>query len=154
MLDRLRPNAGSRRPRKRVGRGIGGGLGKTSGRGQKGAGARTGTRWRAHAEGGQMPLARRLPKRGFSNIFRVPYQVVNVAALARFAPGSELDAAALAAAGLIPSPSRPVKVLGEGELTVALHLAVDAASASARQKIEAAGGSVKLAAPQGRKDRS
>jgi large subunit ribosomal protein L15 len=154
MLERLSPNPGSRRPRRRVGRGIGSGLGKTSGRGQKGAGARTGTRRRWHAEGGQMPLARRLPKRGFHNPFRMPSQVVNVSALGRFAPGSEVDAAALAGAGLIPSATRPVKVLGEGELAVALRLKVDAVSESARRKIEAAGGSIELVAqPSGRQAR-
>ena len=144
MLDRLKCKAKSRQSRLRVGRGVGSGLAKTSGRGQKGAGARTGTRHRAHYEGGQMPLSRRLPKRGFTNIFREPLQVVNLKALASFDAGSEVDTAALARAGLIHSAKRPVKILAEGDLDRPLRLKVDAVSASARQKIERAGGSVEL----------
>jgi large subunit ribosomal protein L15 len=145
MLDRLQGKSGSRKARRRVGRGIGSGLGKTSGRGQKGAGARAGTKRRPWYEGGQMPLVRRLPKRGFRPLDRLPYQVVNVKDLGRFAAGSELDPAALATAGLVPRADRPVKILGEGELSVALRVRVDAASAEARRKLEAAGGSVEVA---------
>ena len=144
MLDRLSRKANSRKPRVRVGRGVGSGLAKTSGRGQKGAGARTGTRHRAHYEGGQMPLSRRLPKRGFTNIFREPFQVVNLKALSAFESGAEVDTAALARAGLIHSPKRPVKILAEGELDRPLRLRVDAVSASAREKIERAGGQIEL----------
>jgi large subunit ribosomal protein L15 len=144
MLDRLSRKANSRKPRVRVGRGVGSGLAKTSGRGQKGAGARTGTRHRAHYEGGQMPLSRRLPKRGFTNIFREPFQVVNLKVLSAFDAGSEVDTAALARAGLIHSAKRPVKILAEGEIDRPLRLKVDAVSASARQKIERAGGSIDL----------
>ena len=145
MLDRLSPARGSRRPRRRVGRGAGSGHGKTSGRGQKGYGSRSGSKRRAWFEGGQMPLARRLPKRGFTNIFRVPYQVVNVKALERFAGSAdEVDAAALAAAGLIARADGRVKVLAEGELSGAVALAVHAISGAARRKLEAAGGSVRL----------
>jgi large subunit ribosomal protein L15 len=144
MLDRLAPKPGSRRPRLRVGRGVGSGLAKTSGRGQKGAGARTGTRHRAQYEGGQMPLSRRLPKRGFTNIFREPFQVVNLKALQHFAAGSEVDTAALAGAGLIHSAKRPVKILAEGDVDRPLRLKVEAVSAAARAKIERAGGSVEL----------
>jgi large subunit ribosomal protein L15 len=144
MLDRLKPRPGSRRPRTRVGRGVGSGLAKTSGRGQKGAGARTGTTHRAYYEGGQMPLSRRLPKRGFNNLFREPFQVVNLKALSAFESGSEVDTAALARAGLIHSAKRPVKILSEGDLDRPLRLRVDAVSASAREKIERAGGSIEL----------
>lgn len=144
MLDRLSPRAGSRRPRKRVGRGVGSGLAKTSGRGQKGAGARAGRKRRIHREGGQMPLQMRLPKRGFKNPSRAELQVVNVKALAAFPAGSAVDAAALAGAGLVPSALGGVKVLGEGEISVALTLRVDAVSGSARRKIESAGGTVEI----------
>ena len=104
MLDRLRPKHGSRRPRLRVGRGVGSGLGKTSGRGQKGDGARTGTVHKAQYEGGQMPMARRLPKRGFTNLFREPFQVVNVKALGAFDPGAGDDRRA--------APARPAEIGG------------------------------------------
>jgi large subunit ribosomal protein L15 len=145
MLDRLKPKHGARHAPRRVGRGIGSGLGKTSGRGQKGAGARSGTKRRAWYEGGQMPLVRRLPKRGFRPQDRLPYQVVNVKDLARFAAGTALDPAALASAGLVPRADRPVKILGEGEISVALRVRADAASAAARSKLEAAGGSIEVA---------
>jgi large subunit ribosomal protein L15 len=145
MLDRLKGKHGARKARRRIGRGIGSGVGKTSGRGQKGAGARSGTKRRPWYEGGQMPLVRRLPKRGFRPLDRLPYQVVNVKELARFAAGSALDAAALASAGLVPRADRPVKILGEGEISVALRVRADAASAEARRKLEAAGGSIEVA---------
>jgi large subunit ribosomal protein L15 len=141
MLDRLKPNPGSRRPRKRVGRGVGSGSAKTSGRGTKGAGSRAGRKHKPHREGGQIPLVMRMPKRGFTNIFGEDLQVVNVKALARFAKGTDVDVAALAEAGLVRSPSRPVKLLGAGDLAVALMLRV-----AARKKIEAAGGSVEILA--------
>ncbi len=144
MLDRLSPKPGSRRPRKRVGRGIGSGSGKTCGRGTKGAGARSGWKRRPYFEGGQMPLSRRVPKRGFTNLFREPFQVVNVQALTRFDAGSAVDTAALAGAGLVHSAERPVKLLAQGEIDRALTLRVHAVSASARAKIEAAGGSVEI----------
>ena len=143
MLDRLTPRPGSRKARRRVGRGVGSGRGKTSGRGTKGAGARTGTRRSMKGyEGGNMTLARRLPKRGFHNIFRVPRQVINVGDLAGFAAGTVVDAAALAEAGLVSSAQAPVKILGDGELAIALVTRVTAVSASAARKIEAAGGRV------------
>jgi len=147
MLDQLGPNRGARRPRKRVGRGIGSGWGKTCGRGTKGAGARSGSKRRPWFEGGQIPLARRLPKRGFHNLFRVPRQVVNVKELAGFDAGAEVNAEALSKAGLVPRGDRPVKVLAEGDIAVALKLRVDAISDSARKKVEAAGGSVELISP-------
>ena len=144
MLDRLKPAPGSRRPRKRLGRGIGSGLGKTSGRGQKGAGARAGAKRRVWFEGGQMPLARRLPKRGFRNLFSVTHEVVNVGALDCFDAEAVVDAQALAGAGLVPRGRRTIKILGEGELAKPLVLRVDAISASAARKVEAAGGRVEL----------
>lgn len=146
MLDRLKPNRGSRRPRKRVGRGVGSGSAKTSGRGTKGAGSRAGRKHKPHREGGQIPLVMRMPKRGFTNIFERQLQVVNVKALGRFASGADVDVAALAEAGLVRSASQPVKVLGSGDLGVALKLRVAAVSDSARKKIEAAGGSVEILA--------
>ena len=144
MLDRLQRNPGSRKARKRVGRGRGSGSGKTAGRGQKGAGARSGHKHRTWFEGGQMPLSRRVPKVGFTNIFAKPRQAVNVKALARFEAGSVVDGAELARAGLVPRADIAIKVLGEGDLGVALTLRVDAVSASARQKIEAAGGTIEI----------
>ena len=144
MLERLRPNSRARRPRRRVGRGISSGHGRTCGRGQKGAGARSGSSSRAYYEGGQMPLARRLPKRGFHNPFRSVAQIVNLSELARLEAKQVVDAAALAEAGLIRDASRPVKILGNGDLSAALQLKVDAISAGARRKVEAAGGSVEL----------
>ncbi len=144
MLDRLTPKAGSRKRRRRVGRGMASGSGRTCGRGQKGAGARSGSRRRVWQEGGQMPLSRRLPKFGFTNIFRQPRQVVNLRNLERFAKGTVVDPAVLSEAGLVARADRPVKVLGQGEISVALTLRVDAISDGARKKVEGAGGSVEL----------
>ena len=144
MLDRLSPKHGSRRARTRKGRGMASGSGRTCGRGQKGAGARSGHKKRPWFEGGQMPLARRLPKRGFTNIFRDEKQVVNVRALEGFKKGDVVDVASLCAAGLVSRADRAVKVLGDGDLKDALVLKVDAISAVAREKVEAAGGSVEL----------
>jgi large subunit ribosomal protein L15 len=144
MLDRLRSKHGSRRPRLRVGRGVGSGLAKTSGRGQKGDGARTGTVHKPQYEGGQMPLSRRLPKRGFTNLFREPFQVVNLKALSAFDSGAEVDTEALKRAGLIHSAKRPVKILAEGEIDRPLRLKIAAVSVTARAKIERAGGSIEL----------
>ncbi len=146
MLDRLKPHPGSRRPRKRVGRGVGSGSAKTSGRGTKGAGARAGRKHKPHREGGQISLVMRMPKRGFRSPAPEPMQIVNVGALADFAKGSVVDAAALAGAGLVRSDARPVKLLGAGELAVGLTLRVAAASASAKQKVEAAGGQLEIVA--------
>lgn len=144
-IHHLKPPAGAHRPKTRKGRGEAAGKGKTAGRGTKGTGAR-GT-VPAGFEGGQMPLARRLPKRpGFTSRNRIAYEVVNVGRLGElFAAGDEVDAATLRARGLIRRGSAPVKVLGEGELDVALTVVVDAASQSARAKIEAAGGSLTTA---------
>jgi len=139
-LHDLSPPAGSRRNSKRVGRGQGSGLGKTAGRGQDGQKSRSGGRIRRDFEGGQMPLLRRIPKRGFKNINRVEYQVVNVRDLSRCDGDVGLDA--LKAAGLIASLHKPVKILGEGDMEKSLDVSAHRFSKSAQAKIEAAGGSV------------
>ena len=145
MLDRLAPRPGARRPQKRVGRGPGSGLNKTAGRGEKGQGKRSpGREVPFHFEGGQMPMARRLPKRGFHNLFRKTYQVVNVGTLARFGDGASIDPELLAARGLVNPKSGGVKLLGEGDAPKNLTVKVHKASAGARKKIEAAGGSVEV----------
>lgn len=146
-LNELSPIPGSTRKRMRVGRGIGSGNGKTAGRGQKGQLSRSGGKLPAYFEGGQMPLARRLPKRGFHNIFAKNIVIVNLAAVEasdKFAAGSVVDGAALQQAGLIKKVGDGVKVLGSGELTRALTFRVRRVSASAKAKIEAAGGTVEL----------
>jgi large subunit ribosomal protein L15 len=146
-LSRLAPNPGSTRPRTRLGRGQGSGLGKTAGKGTKGQQARTGYSLNVGFEGGQMPLKRRIPKRGFTNIFAKDYTQVNVGRLASFAAGSVVDADALRAAGVISRIGADgVKLLGVGEVAVALTVRVAKASASAKAKVEAAGGTVESAA--------
>jgi large subunit ribosomal protein L15 len=141
----LRPNAGAKKKRKRVGRGIAAGQGKTAGRGTKGQGARSGGGKGIYFEGGQLPLARRLPyKRGFTNINKIVYHPINVETLAGFDAGAEVNPEILAAVGLIKKASEPVVVLGDGRLTVALTVKAHRFSASAREKIEAAGGTVTL----------
>jgi len=150
-LHELSPSKGSRKTRKRVGRGQGAGQGKTSGRGQKGQGSRSSVGLPVGFEGGQMPLKQRLPKlRGFHNRWRHEFVVVNLGKLARFEPGAVVDADVLTEAGLIPRASSPVKVLAAGHLGHALTLRVDRISASARTAVEAAGGSVELVGPQPR----
>jgi len=132
------------RRRKRVGRGPASGLGKTAGRGSKGAKARSGAGGLRDHEGGQTPLWMKFPKRGFSNArFRVRHEVVNVAALNRFPAGSEVDPEALAEAGLVRRRNAVVKILGEGSLSVPLKVAAHAFSASAARKIQAAGGEIR-----------
>ncbi len=138
-LHDLSPVPGSRKNRKRVGRGPGSGTGKTSGRGEKGQKARSGGGIPAGFEGGQMPLHRRIPKRGFTNFNRVEYQVVNVGSLD--ALGGAVDGRALRDAGLVRSLRQPIKILGDGELSTAVQVTAHAFSKSARAKIEAAGGS-------------
>ena len=143
ILSELRPVPGAVKKRKRVGRGPGSGHGKTSTKGHKGAKARRGgglKMGKAGFEGGQMPLQRRLPKRGFTNIFKKEFQVVNLRDLAGFEAGSIVDAQALVEAGLVRSAKAPVKVLGDGEIRGALTLRVAAFSTQAKTKIEAAGG--------------
>jgi large subunit ribosomal protein L15 len=137
-LHELSPVTGSTKNRKRVGRGPGSGTGKTSGRGENGQKARSGGGVPAGFEGGQMPLHRRIPKRGFTNINRVEYQVVNVSSLSTLE--GAVDGVALRAAGLVRSLRKPIKILGDGELTSAVHVTAHAFSNGARSKIEAAGG--------------
>lgn len=139
-LHDLHPAPGSRRTPKRVGRGPGSGLGKTSGRGEKGQKSRSGYSAKRGFEGGQMPLHRRIPKRGFHNLFRTVYRVVNIERLNVFQPGSEVTPESLQEAGLLPKGKTAVKVLGNGELKVALIVRAHAFTRSAQQKIEAVGG--------------
>ena len=139
---------GPSRARRRVGRGTGSGRGKTAARGHKGQKSRSGYSRKVGFEGGQMPLQRRLPKRGFNNRFRKEFSELNVGRLGVLSAGAHLDADALRAAGLIRGVARDgVKLLGAGEVDRALHLRVQGCSQSARRKIEAAGGSVEIAAP-------
>ncbi len=147
-LGTLRPARGARHRKKRRGLGPASGLGGTAGRGHKGQHARSGGKVARWFEGGQMPIQRRLPKVGFTNIHRVPRQVVNVALLSRFAAGDQVNRESLKALRLIDRSDLPVKILGTGELTLSLHVSVDAVSESAKAKIEAAGGTVTLPAPR------
>lgn len=142
-LNNLSPSEGSRRNKKRVARGPGSGRGKTATRGHKGARSRSGYTDKPGYEGGQMPLQRRLPKRGFTNTFKKEYVIVSLESLNRFENGSTVDRAALLAAGIVKKTDGPIKVLANGELTSTVTVAVDRVSAGARAKIEAAGGSVK-----------
>ena len=134
-------NTFSRKPRKRVGRGDSSGNGRTAGRGDKGQGSRSGSKQRLHFEGGQIPLFRRLPKRGFTNPNHITYTVVNIRFLEEnFNVGDEVDKAALKAKGLLGKVTELVKILGDGEMSKAITVRADKFSASAKQKIEAAGG--------------
>ena len=145
MLDRLEPQSGSKHRPMRVGRGPGSGKGRYCGRGVKGQGTRAaGTPKGAGFEGGQMPLARRLPKRGFHNLFRKDVEIVNLADLAVFAENSTVDVEALVAKGLVRKAHDKVKLLGQGEAPKGLTVRVHRASAGAKRKMEAAGGSVEL----------
>jgi large subunit ribosomal protein L15 len=139
----LRPARGATRSRKRVGRGPGSGHGKTAGRGNKGQKSRSGYRHQRGFEGGQMPLHRRVPKRGFTNIFRVEYDVVNISDLERFDAGDSVTPEKLAERRLAHG-RRPVKILGDGELKKALSVSAHKFSASAKSRIEAAGGSCEV----------
>ena len=141
-LSSLHPPAGARRAPKRVGRGPGSGHGKTASRGHKGLKARSGGRRGAGFEGGQMPLQRRLPKRGFTNIFKVEYQIVNVGELNSFESQTVVTPSVLQEAGKIKSLRKPVKILGEGALSVSLTIKADKFSQAAKQKIMGAGGNV------------
>ncbi len=142
-LHDLHPPEGAKKDRKRKGRGIAAGQGKTAGYGTKGQNARSGRGGKPYFEGGQLPLMRRLPlKRGFTNINRVEYRIVNVGDLNDFAAGTVIDCAFLVTAGLIRDNEQPLKILGDGELEVALTVKADAFSGSAERKIEASGGTV------------
>ena len=145
-LHELKPAANSRKAPKRVGRGPGSGTGKTAGRGSNGQKSRSGYHRMRGFEGGQMPLHRRLPKRGFTNIFRKEYRTINVEKLNGFEAGSVVDPAALQQAGLLGKGSRDVKVLGDGDLQVALTVRAHRFTGAATEKIKAAGGKVELIA--------
>ena len=147
-LHELKNQPGARQGRKRLGRGEGSGLGKTSGRGNKGQHARAGSGYRPIFEGGQMPLVRRMPKRGFKSPNRVAFLAVNVGSLAGFDDGATVDVAALRGAGLANGTvGTPVKILGGGGLSKKLAVKAQAFSASARAKIEAAGGTCEVVKP-------
>jgi large subunit ribosomal protein L15 len=141
-LSNLKPKKGARHAKKRVGRGPGSGHGKTSGRGEKGQKSRSGYSGKRGFEGGQMPLHRRLPKRGFTNIFKTDYAVVNVSDLERFDNGASVDEAMLRQAGLVKGSHDGVKVLGDGELSKKLTVSATKFSKSAKEIIEKAGGTV------------
>lgn len=143
-LQELSPAPGSTHARKRIGRGHGSGQGKTAGKGHKGQKARAGRGMRIGFEGGQMPLQRRVPKRGFVNIFATTYANVNVAALNAFEDGAEVDLDALKKAGLVKKAYDGVKVLGDGELTKKLTVKAAAYSKAAKEKIGAAGGKAEV----------
>ena len=146
-LHDLKPRPGAKHRRKRLGQGESSGHGKTSGRGGKGQTARSGSSIRIGFEGGQMPLIRRLPKRGFNNArHTVRYAPVNLESLNRFPDGTSVDVAALQAAGLANGPVKRIKILGDGELTRKLSVTAHAFSASARSKIEAKGGTCQIIA--------
>lgn len=144
MIHEITEKVGRYKQRKRIGRGESSGWGKTSGRGHKGAGQRAGNTYRAYFEGGQMPFARRIPKRGFSNAaFRNLYHIVNLKTLeARMDDGDTVTVETLAKQGIVRDSKLPLKVLGEGELTKKLHVTAVKFSKSARAKIEAAGGEI------------
>jgi len=143
-LNELLPPDGSRGTRKRVGRGVGSGQGKTAGRGSKGHNSRSGGGVRPGFEGGQMPLHRRLPKGGFTNIFKKKIAVINIRDLARFESGSIVDETALLRAGLVKGRRDGIKLLGQGEITIPLTIKVNDVSKNAREKIIAAGGNIEV----------
>ncbi|MBD3331641.1 50S ribosomal protein L15 [candidate division GN15 bacterium] len=143
-LHNLQPAPGSKKSRKRVGRGSGSGLGKTSGRGHKGAKARSGFTYRFASEGGQMPLHLRLPKFGFTNIFKKEFQVVNIGDVAARCEPGDVSTETLRQAGLIRKSNVPVKILGNGQIDKAYTITAAAFSKSAVSKIEAAGGKAEV----------
>ncbi len=143
-LNELSPAPGSVKKAFRVGRGNGSGAGKTAGKGHKGQNARSGGGVRPGFEGGQMPLQRRIPKRGFVNIFATRYEAINVDQLNRFEDGSVVDEAAIVGAGLVKNTRDGIKILGRGELTKKLTVKVAAFSEGAKSKIEAAGGKAEV----------
>ena len=143
-LNELSPAKGSRKEPKRVGRGVGSGSGKTAGRGTKGFNSRSGGGVRPGYEGGQMPMQRRLPKRGFTNIFKKRIAVINIRDLAKFDKGAVVDTDELVKAGLIKGKRDGVKLLGHGEIKYSLDVRVNQISKGAREKIEAAGGKVEV----------
>ncbi|WP_128896415.1 50S ribosomal protein L15 [Longirhabdus pacifica] len=143
-LHELKPSPGSRRERKRLGRGSASGTGKTSGKGHKGQNARSGGGVRPGFEGGQNPLYRRLPRRGFTNIHRTEYAIVNLTDLNRFAEGTEVTPESLRECGLVKDAKDGIKILGNGELNVKLTVKANKFSQTAVQKIEAVGGKTEV----------
>jgi len=143
-LSKLKPPAGAKKAPKRVGRGQASGTGQTAGRGTKGQRSRSGRATKPGFEGGQMPLQRRLPKRGFTNIFRKEYTLIQIRDLARFDPDTVVDLKALCDAGMVKSIKHGIKVLGTGEIDRPLTVKAQKFSKSARQKIEAAGGKAEV----------
>ena len=143
-LHELAPAVGSTKDSKRIGRGHGSGWGKTAGKGHKGQNARSGGGVSIGFEGGQMPLARRIPKRGFNNIFAAKYTAINVSDLEKFVDGTVVDGELLVAAGVVKDCGNGIKVLGNGELTKKLTVKAAAYSASAKEKIEKAGGEAEV----------
>jgi large subunit ribosomal protein L15 len=143
-LSHLSPPSGSTKSRKRVGRGLGSGLGRTAGRGYKGQRARAGHHVKAGFEGGQMPLQRRLPKRGFKNHFKVDYFIINVKDLNRFNDDETITLQKLIEKDLVPGDNKKVKLLGDGELTKKVTISINAFSKSAKEKIEKLGGKIEV----------
>jgi len=143
-LNELSPASGSHKNKKRLGRGVGSGKGKTAGRGTKGHNSRSGGGVRPGFEGGQMPIHRRLPKRGFANIFRKKIIEVNIRDLSRFESGSTVDEAALIRMGLVKGKRDGIKLLGLGEINYPLQIKINRVSENARKKIESAGGSIEV----------
>ncbi len=143
-LSELQPSPGSKHAKKRIGRGPGSGWGKTAARGHKGQNSRAGGPKGPGFEGGQMPLTRRIPKRGFNNIFRQTWAIINLRDLNRFAADSVVDAAALREAGLVDAKAKRIKLLAQGEVTVPLTVKVQAVSAQAKARLEAAGGKLEV----------
>lgn len=145
-INTLKPARGANRKNKRVGRGMGSGHGKTSARGYKGQLSRSGSSMRPGFEGGQMPLHRRLPKRGFTNIFRKEYAAINLEKLAEFEAGAQVDPQILKSRGLVKNLRDGLKVLGDGELQHALHVRAHKFSKSAAEKIQKVGGTIEVIA--------
>jgi large subunit ribosomal protein L15 len=143
-LNELAPPKGARRNRKRLGKGVASGTGKTAGRGSKGHNCRSGGGVRPGFEGGQMPIHRRLPKRGFTNIFKKNYAIINISDLKRFDSGTTVDTILLIKSGMVRGKRDGVKLLAKGDIDYPLTIKIDKISAAAKQKIEAAGGSVEV----------
>jgi large subunit ribosomal protein L15 len=143
-LNELSPPKGARKARKRLGRGVGSGKGKTAGRGTKGHNSRSGGGVRPGFEGGQMPLHRRLPKRGFTNIFKKEISVINIRDLSEFESGSIVDVAALVGKGLVKGRRDGIKLLGQGDINIPLTIRVNQVSKGAEEKIIAAGGKIEV----------
>lgn len=143
-INEISPVKGAKKARKRVGRGVASGTGKTAGRGSNGQNCRSGGGVRPGFEGGQMPIHRRLPKRGFTNIFRKNVKAINVKDLARFESGATVDHSAVIASGLVKQKNTQIKLLGQGEIKYPLTIKLNKISKTAKEKIEAAGGSIEV----------